>query len=88
MRRRLDLAAGLLVRPEVMFLDEPTTGLDPRSRQAMWEVIRGVVADGTSVLLTTQYLAEADELADRVSLIDDGRVVAEGTPAQLEGPGR
>jgi len=84
MRRRLDLAAGLVRRPLVMFLDEPTTGLDPRSRQTMWEVIRGVVADGTSLLLTTQYLEEADQLADRVVLLDGGRVVAEGTPAALK----
>ncbi|PUB28885.1 ABC-2 type transport system ATP-binding protein [Promicromonospora sp. AC04] len=84
MRRRLDLAAGLLTRPRVMFLDEPTTGLDPRSRQAMWDVVRGVVADGTSVLLTTQYLEEADRLAQRVALVDGGRVVADGTPAQLK----
>jgi ABC-2 type transport system ATP-binding protein len=84
MRRRLDLAAGLLTRPSVMFLDEPTTGLDPRGRQGMWDVIREVVADGTSLFLTTQYLEEADQLADRVSLIDDGRVVAEGTPAELK----
>ncbi|WP_125775751.1 ATP-binding cassette domain-containing protein [Antribacter gilvus] len=84
MRRRLDLAAGLLVRPRVMFLDEPTTGLDPRSRLALWEVIRGVVADGTSLFLTTQYLEEADRLADRVALVDGGRVVADGTPAALK----
>ena len=84
MRRRLDLAAGLLTRPRVMFLDEPTTGLDPRSRQAMWAVIREVVADGTSLFLTTQYLEEADQLADHVSLIDDGRVVAEGSPTELK----
>ncbi|MEE3851837.1 ATP-binding cassette domain-containing protein [Gordonia sp. LSe1-13] len=84
MRRRLDLAAGLLTRPQVLFLDEPTTGLDPRSRQTMWEVIRGVVAEGTSLFLTTQYLEEADQLADRIALIDDGRVAAEGTPAQLK----
>ncbi|MGW2092515.1 ATP-binding cassette domain-containing protein [Promicromonospora sukumoe] len=84
MRRRLDLAAGLLTRPRVMFLDEPTTGLDPRSRQALWDVVRGVVADGTSVLLTTQYLEEADRLAQRVALVDGGRIVAEGTPAQLK----
>jgi ABC-2 type transport system ATP-binding protein len=67
-----------------MFLDEPTTGLDPRSRQALWDVVRGVVADGTSVLLTTQYLEEADRLAQRVALVDGGRIVAEGTPAQLK----
>ena len=84
MRRRLDLAAGLLARPQVMFLDEPTTGLDPRSRQTMWEVVRQVVADGTSLFLTTQYLEEADQLADRVALIDDGRVVAEGAPSDLK----
>ncbi|MFD6446088.1 ATP-binding cassette domain-containing protein [Promicromonospora sp. NPDC060204] len=84
MRRRLDLAAGLLTRPRVMFLDEPTTGLDPRSRQALWDVVRSVVADGTSVLLTTQYLEEADRLAQRVALVDGGRIVADGTPAQLK----
>ncbi|WP_454042466.1 ATP-binding cassette domain-containing protein [Cellulosimicrobium sp. Marseille-Q8652] len=84
LRRRLDLAAGLLVRPRVMFLDEPTTGLDPRSRQTMWEVVRQVVADGTSLFLTTQYLEEADQLADRVALVDDGRVVAEGAPSELK----
>ncbi|WP_227012861.1 MULTISPECIES: ATP-binding cassette domain-containing protein [unclassified Pseudonocardia] len=84
MRRRLDLAAGLVLRPTVLFLDEPTSGLDPRSRRGMWEVITRVVADGTSLLLTTQYLEEADELADRVAMIDGGRVVAEGTPAQLK----
>ena len=84
MRRRLDLAAGLLRHPRVLFLDEPTTGLDPRSRHGMWDVIGGVVADGTSLLLTTQYLEEADRLADRVAMIDGGRVVAEGTPAQLK----
>ncbi len=84
MRRRLDLAAGLVTRPEVMFLDEPTTGLDPRSRQAMWEVVRDVVAQGTSLFLTTQYLEEADQLADRVALIDGGRVAAEGAPAELK----
>ncbi|MFI9485007.1 ATP-binding cassette domain-containing protein [Promicromonospora sp. NPDC052451] len=84
MRRRLDLASGLLTRPRVMFLDEPTTGLDPRSRLALWEVVRGVVADGTSVFLTTQYLEEADRLARRVALVDGGRVVAEGGPARLK----
>ncbi|GAC69196.1 daunorubicin resistance protein DrrA family ABC transporter ATP-binding protein [Gordonia soli] len=84
MRRRLDLAAGLLIRPQVLFLDEPTTGLDPRSRQTMWEVIRSIVADGTSLFLTTQYLEEADLLADRIALIDGGRVAAEGTAAQLK----
>ena len=84
MRRRLDLAAGLLNRPRIMFLDEPTTGLDPRSRQSLWDVVRGVVAEGTSVFLTTQYLEEADRLAQRVALVDGGRVVAEGTPTQLK----
>ncbi len=84
MRRRLDLAASLVARPVVLFLDEPTTGLDPRSRLVMWDVIRDLVADGTTVLLTTQYLDEADQLADRVAVIDGGRVIAEGTPAQLK----
>jgi ABC-2 type transport system ATP-binding protein len=84
MRRRLDLAAGLVGQPEVIFLDEPTTGLDPRSRQAMWQVITGLVDAGAGVFLTTQYLEEADRLADRVAVIDGGRVVAEGTPAELK----
>jgi ABC-2 type transport system ATP-binding protein len=84
MRRRLDLAAGLVGRPEVLFLDEPTTGLDPRSRQAMWEVVAGLVGSGVTVLLTTQYLEEADRLAGRIALLNGGRVVAEGTPAQLK----
>jgi len=84
MRRRLDLAAGLMVRPKVMFLDEPTTGLDPRSRQSTWEVVREVVRSGTTVVLTTQYLEEADQLADHVVVIDKGRVVAEGQPAALK----
>lgn len=84
MRRRLDLAAGLLGRPQIMFLDEPTTGLDPRSRQNMWEVIRQVIAGGTSIFLTTQYLEEADQLADRIALIDGGQVVAEGTSRELK----
>ncbi|MGH2865761.1 MAG: ATP-binding cassette domain-containing protein [Solirubrobacteraceae bacterium] len=84
MRRRLDLAAGLLTRPPVLFLDEPTTGLDPTSRVRMWEVIRGLVADGVTLLLTTQYLDEADELADRIVVIDHGRVIAAGTAAQLK----
>ncbi|MBL1101648.1 ATP-binding cassette domain-containing protein [Streptomyces coffeae] len=84
MRRRLDLAAGLVGRPEVIFLDEPTTGLDPRSRQAMWEVVKGLVGDGVTVFPTTQYLEEADQLADRIAVVDGGRVVAEGTSAQLK----
>ncbi len=84
MRRRLDLAAGLVTRPPVLFLDEPTTGLDPTSRLRMWEVIRELVADGATLLLTTQYLEEADELADRIVVIDHGTVIAEGTSAELK----
>ena len=84
MRRRLDLAAGLIGRPEVLFLDEPTTGLDPRTRGQMWDTIRGLVADGCTVLLTTQYLDEADQLADRIAVIDGGRKVVEGTPDELK----
>jgi oleandomycin transport system ATP-binding protein len=84
MRRRLDLAASLLGEPEVLFLDEPTTGLDPRARSQMWETVRGVVAGGATVLLTTQYLDEADELADQIAVIDHGLVVASGTPAELK----
>ncbi|WP_405980165.1 ATP-binding cassette domain-containing protein [Streptomyces sp. NBC_00158] len=84
MRRRLDLAASLVGRPEVLFLDEPTTGLDPRSRLELWDVVREMRADGTTVLLTTQYLEEADRLADRVTVLDSGRVTAEGTPAELK----
>jgi ABC-2 type transport system ATP-binding protein len=84
MRRRLDLAAALVARPPVLFLDEPTTGLDPRSRLALWETIEGRVAGGTTVLLTTQYLDEADRLADRISVIDRGRVIAEGSSDQLK----
>ncbi|HMO11235.1 MAG TPA: ATP-binding cassette domain-containing protein [Actinotalea sp.] len=84
MRRRLDIAIGLVVRPAVVLLDEPTTGLDPRSRVEVWGVVRDVVAAGTTVLLTTQYLDEADTMADRVALLDDGRVVAAGTSAELK----
>ncbi|WP_030388041.1 daunorubicin resistance protein DrrA family ABC transporter ATP-binding protein [Streptomyces sp. NRRL S-241] len=84
MRRRLDLAASLVSRPEVLFLDEPTTGLDPRSRQDLWELVRELRTDGTTVLLTTQYLEEADRLADRVAVLADGRIAAEGTPAELK----
>ena len=84
MRRRLDLAAALVAKPEVLFLDEPTTGLDPRSRLALWETIEELVADGTTVLLTTQYLDEADRLADTIAVIDHGLVIAEGTPDHLK----
>jgi len=84
MRRRLDLAASLVARPQVLFLDEPTTGLDPRSRLGMWDVIAGVVSDGTTILLTTQYLEEADRLADRIAVIDSGLVIAEGTADELK----
>lgn len=84
MRRRLDIACSLVGRPAVLFLDEPTTGLDPRSRSDMWNLVRRLVVDGTTVLLTTQYLDEADRLADRVVLLDRGRVVADGTPEQLK----
>ncbi len=83
-RRRTDLAASLVIRPELLVLDEPTTGLDPRSRQAVWATVRDLVAEGVTVLLTTQYLEEADELADRVVLIDHGRSVASGTPSELK----
>ncbi|MEU3018809.1 ATP-binding cassette domain-containing protein [Nocardiopsis sp. NPDC007018] len=84
MRRRLDLAAGMVLSPAVLFLDEPTVGLDPRGRDEVWTAVRGLVATGTSVLLTTQYLEEADQLAHRVSVIDTGRVIAEGTPSELK----
>jgi oleandomycin transport system ATP-binding protein len=84
MRRRLDLAASLVGRPQLLYLDEPTTGLDPRGRSELWELIRGLVADGVTVLLTTQYLNEADSLADDIVVIDHGKVIATGTPAELK----
>jgi ABC-2 type transport system ATP-binding protein len=84
MRRKLDLAMTLVGKPEIIFLDEPTTGLDPRSRRTMWEIIRQLVADGVTIFLTTQYLDEADRLADRIAVLDQGRLVAEGTPAELK----
>ena len=84
MRRRLDLAMTLVGDPPMIFLDEPTTGLDPRSRRTMWQIIRELVADGVTIFLTTQYLDEADQLADRVAVLDHGRIVAEGTPAELK----
>jgi ABC-2 type transport system ATP-binding protein len=83
-RRRVDLAAGLIDKPQLLVLDEPTTGLDPRSRQVVWSTVRELVAEGVTLLLTTQYLEEADALADRVVLIDHGREIAAGTPAQLK----
>jgi ABC-2 type transport system ATP-binding protein len=84
MRRRLDIAASIVVTPQVMFLDEPTTGLDPRSRNQVWEIARALVAGGTTILLCTQYLEEADQLADGIAVIDRGKVIAEGTPGQLK----
>jgi ABC-2 type transport system ATP-binding protein len=84
MRRRLDLASAICGRPKVLFLDEPTTGLDPRSRLGMWEVIRALVRDGTTILLTTQYLEEADELADTIAVVDAGRIIARGTADELK----
>jgi ABC-2 type transport system ATP-binding protein len=84
MRRRLDIAASILNTPELLFLDEPTSGLDPRSRSQVWEIVRAVVAHGTTVLLTTQYLDEADRLAGRIAVVDHGKVIAEGTPGELK----
>ncbi len=84
MRRRLDLAMGLIGDPRIVFLDEPTTGLDPRSRRTMWEIVRDLAGDGVTVFLTTQYLDEADQLADRIAVLDHGRLVAEGAPAELK----
>ncbi|MFG3685591.1 ATP-binding cassette domain-containing protein [Micromonospora sp. NPDC047740] len=84
MRRRIDIAASILNTPDLLFLDEPTTGLDPRSRNQVWEIVRAVVAHGTTVLLTTQYLDEADQLAGRIAVIDHGKVIAEGTPGELK----
>jgi ABC-2 type transport system ATP-binding protein len=84
MRRRLDLAMTLVGEPRIIFLDEPTTGLDPRSRRVMWDIVHDLVADGVTILLTTQYLEEADRLANRIALLDNGRVVAQGTPAELK----
>lgn len=84
MRRRIDLAGALVINPPVLFLDEPTTGLDPRSRLALWEVIKRLVSEGTTVLLTTQYLEEADQLADNIAVVDEGRVIAQGTSDELK----
>ena len=84
MRRRLDLAASLVTRPRVLYLDEPTTGLDPRSRNEMWDVVRGLAASGVTVLLTTQYLEEADQLADEIAVVDHGTVITTGTPEELK----
>jgi ABC-2 type transport system ATP-binding protein len=84
MRRRLDIAASIVVTPKLMFLDEPTTGLDPRSRNQVWAIVRALVGEGTTILLCTQYLEEADQLADSIAVIDSGKVIAEGTPGQLK----
>src|SRR5580692_10293135 len=84
MRRRLDIGASLIVTPDLLFLDEPTTGMDPRSRNQVWELVRRIAKAGTTVLLTTQYLEEADQLAEQIAVIDNGRIVAEGTSAQLK----
>ena len=84
MRRKLDLAMTLVGNPQIIFLDEPTTGLDPRSRRTMWDIIRELVANGVTIFLTTQYLDEADRLADRIAVLDQGRLVAQGTPGELK----
>jgi len=84
MRRKLDLAMTLVGSPQIIFLDEPTTGLDPRSRRTMWDIVRELVADGVTIFLTTQYLDEADQLADRIAVLDQGRLVAQGTPSDLK----
>ncbi|MCO7126934.1 ATP-binding cassette domain-containing protein [Sporolactobacillus shoreicorticis] len=84
MRRRLDIAASMIVRPDLLFLDEPTTGLDPRSRNQIWDIVRALVSTGTTVLLSTQYLDEADQLADRIAVIDHGKIIAEGTSGELK----
>jgi ABC-2 type transport system ATP-binding protein len=84
MRRKLDLAMTLVGNPQIIFLDEPTTGLDPRSRRTMWEIVRELVAEGVTIFLTTQYLDEADHLADRIAVLDQGRLVAQGTPDDLK----
>jgi ABC-2 type transport system ATP-binding protein len=84
MRRKLDLAMTLITRPRVIFLDEPTTGLDPRSRRTVWDIVRELVADGVTIFLTSQYLEEADQLADHIAVLDHGRVVADGTPEELK----
>src|SRR6187549_892345 len=84
MRRRLDLGSALIGRPRILFMDEPTTGLDPRSRLGMWDVIRGLVREGTTLLLTTQYLEEADELADSIAVVDHGKIIARGTADELK----
>ncbi|MNI10481.1 Daunorubicin/doxorubicin resistance ATP-binding protein DrrA [compost metagenome] len=84
MRRRLDLSVSLIVKPPLIFLDEPTTGLDPRTRGEMWEVIRNLANDGATILLTTQYLEEADQLADRLAIINQGRIISQGTPNELK----
>lgn len=84
MRRKLDLAMTLVTKPQIVFLDEPTTGLDPRSRRTMWEIVRDLTGEGVTIFLTTQYLEEADQLADRIAVLDQGRIVAEGTPDELK----